>query len=290
MTRHLLIFVIFVVAAATLAAQAGPTFEVASIRASADQGQAQVAAGVQITQRQVRFSALTLRDYVGIAYGVRARQVTGPDWISTTRFEIAATMPEGSNSEQLDDMLKALLIERFKLQAHKESREFPVYALEVAASGLKLVKIVEDPAAVPAAGAPLTVAGSGSARGIAVDLGGGSSYAFGNNRLEGKKLTMAALAETLTGFVDRPVVDMTKTEGRFDVSFDVSPEDFQGMMIRAAVSAGIVLPAPALRLLDTAGIGSLLDSMDKAGLSMPGRRAPLDFIVVDSIDKAPTEN
>lgn len=290
MIRRVLTIVMCGAATVALAAQGRPAFEVASVRASTDQGQAQVNAGVQITQRQVRFSALSLKDYVGIAYAVRARQVIGPDWIGSARFEIAATVPEGAKPDQLDGMLQSLLVDRFKLQAHKENREFAVYGLEVAAGGLKVTRSPEDTAAAPAADAPLTITGGGSNRGIAVDFGGGSSYAFANNRLEGRKLTMAQLAETLTQFVDRPVVDMTRLEGKYDVTLELSPEDYQGMLIRAAVSNGVVLPAPALRLLDTASIGSLLDALGQAGLAMPGRRAPLEVVVVDSIERAPTEN
>ena len=71
---------------------------------------------------------------------------------------------------------------------------------------------------------------------------------------------------------------------------DLTPEDFQGMMIRAAVANGVSLPAPALRLLDTASIGSLLDGLEQGGLSLNGRRAPLTVVVVDSIQRTPTEN
>jgi uncharacterized protein (TIGR03435 family) len=287
MKRHLLTFVICTVAAAGLTGQTRRAFEVASVRASADTGPA-VGAGVQITQRQVRFSGLSLRDYIGIAYSVRARQVEGPDWMAGARFEISATLPEGSKSDDLDEMLQTLLLDRFQLKAHLDKREFPVYGLEIAPDGVKLVKAADEPAA--AADAPVAVAGAGSAQGIAVSMGDGSAYAFGNNKLEIKKLTMPALAETLTMFVDRPVVDMTKTAGRYDGTFEVTPEDYQGMLIRSAVNNGIVLPAPALRMLDTASIASLVDALRRAGLTLESRRAPLDVVIVDSVSRTPTEN
>lgn len=288
MRQHLLTFVISISAVSLLAGQDTPTFEVASIRPSQEQPQSQVTAGVQITQRQVRLSALSLKDYIGIASRVRARQVIGPDWLGSERFEIAATVPEGVSTEKLPEMLTALLLERFQMKVHREQREFPVYALEVAGTGLTLMRVADDPE--PAAGAPVTVAGSGSGRGIAVDMGGGSSYSFADNRFDGRKLTMEMLAETLTQFVDRPVVDLTKTAGKYDVSIELTPEDYQGMMIRAAVANGVSLPAPALRLLDTASIGSLLDGLEKGGLSLNGRRAPLEVVVVDSIQRTPAAN
>jgi uncharacterized protein (TIGR03435 family) len=139
--------------------------------------------------------------------------------VATTRFEIAATMPEGSNPEkQLAEMMQALLTDRFQLKTHRESREFSVYALGVAAGGPALVRLPDD----AASDAPVTVTSSGSGNGIAVDLGQGSSLTFMNNRFEANKVTMQTLAETLGRFVDRPVVDLTTLEGRYDVAFDVS--------------------------------------------------------------------
>ena len=288
MRRSLLTVVICIGALAAPIAQAPKAFEVASIRPTADQGGAQVGAGVQITQRQVRLAGLSLRDYVAMAYGLRVRQVEAPDWLASTRFDVQATLPEGSNPNDLDEMMKTLLAARFKRRAHLDKREFPVYALESASGGIKLVKVADEPA--PAADAPVAAVGAGSAAGIMVDLGGGSSYAFASNKLEIKKLTMEVLADTLTMFVDRTVVDMTRTPGRFDGTFEVTPEDYQGMLIRSAVNNGIVLPAPALRMLDTASIASLVDALRRAGLSLESRRAPLDVVIVDSIDKAPSEN
>jgi uncharacterized protein (TIGR03435 family) len=267
-------------------AQTGPQFEVASVRPSPEQLPAQAAAGLQITQRQVRFSYLSLKDYIGIAYSLPVHRISAPDWVASTRFEIAATIPAGSTPEQLPEMMRALLAERFQLKTHRESREFSVYALEVAAGGAKLVRLEDE----VATDAPVTVASSGSSNGVVVDLGQGSFFTFGNNRFEAKKVTLGTFVDTLGRFVDRPVVDMTKLEGRYDVAFDIAPEDYMPMMIRSAVNAGISLPAPALRMLDTATIGSVPDALKKLGLSLQGRREPLEVLVVDSMEKLPTEN
>lgn len=284
MRSHLLTLVIVAGVAAAPGAQA-PAFEVASIRPSPEQAPAQGAAGVTITQRQARFSYLSLKDYIGIAHRVRLHQIVAPDWIASARFDIAATIPADGNADALPEMLSALLAERFQLKTHRESREFPVYVLEVAPGGIKFAKAPE--AEVEAA---FTVTSSGSSAGVAVDLGQGSSLTFGNNRFETKRVTLETLADTLSRFVDRPVVDMTKLEGRYDIGFAIAPEDFQPMMVRSAVNAGIPLPPQALRILDTASIGSVPDALKAIGLSLNARRAPLDVLVVDSIQKTPTEN
>lgn len=268
-----------------------PEFEVATIRPTGDVTQGQVAAGVHIDGAQVRWAALTLKDYIGAAYRVRVYQITGPDWIGSERFNIAATLPPGSTPDQIPDMMQALLAERFGLKLRREKKEFSVYALEVAKDGLKMKEAAPDPAeanADPRAG--VTVTGAGSAQGVSVNLGRGSSYTFGNNRFDAKKLTMQTLAGNLERFVDRPIVDTTNLTGAYDFALDVTPEDYQNMLIHAAVAAGVVLPPQALRLLDVGPPASLFEALQKLGLRLDARKAPLDFFVVEEARKTPTDN
>ena len=273
------------VAATTLSAQTRIAFEVASIRPSAE-ATAKTTAGLQITQRQFRASFLSLKDYIINAFQLRSHQLVGPEWLGTTRFDISATLPEGTTPPQTMEMLQSLLAERFQLRFHREPRELPVYALVVSGSGLKIVKLPEDQ---PLTG-PLTVTSGGDASGATVDLGGGSYLTMSNNRLEMKKVTMTTMADALSRFVDRPVVNLTNVDGRFDFILDVTPEDFQSMMLRAALASGSALPPQALRLLDSATIDSLQDALRKLGLSLDARRAPVDVVVVDSILRMPTNN
>jgi uncharacterized protein (TIGR03435 family) len=294
MSRHLLTLALVAATALPIAAQnappvapaapAAPRFEVASIRVSPEPGPGS-RGGLTITRQQARFSLLSLNDYIGIAFSVKLHQISGPDWLASTRFEIAATIPETSKPDQLSPMMRTLLEERFKLRTHKESREFPVYSLE-AAPGAKLVRLPDDK---PTDG-PFTVTGGGNAGGAAVDLGNGSSLLLGNNRFEAKKVTMAALADILARFVDRPVVDGTGLQGSYDVAFELQPDDFVAMMIRSAVAAGASLPPQALQRLDTASPAAVPDALKAVGLLLTPKRAPLEVLVIDSMEKLPTEN
>jgi uncharacterized protein (TIGR03435 family) len=101
---------------------------------------------------------------------------------------------------------------------------------------------------------------------------------------------MTALAGNLERFVDRPIVDMTDLPGTYDFALDVSAEDYRAMLIRSAVTAGISLPPQALRLLDGATLPSLFEAMQKLGLKMDARKAPLDVVVIDEARKTPTDN
>lgn len=288
MAQRTVAAVVLLSAAVALNGQARLTFDVASIRPSGDQPLGTGQVGVTITSQQVRFAYMSLRDSVAIAHDISFNRVFGPDWLTSVRFDIAATLPAGATRAQMPAMFRSLLEDRFQMRAHREQREFPIYALEISGGGIKLTKSADQKTV--GADAPVAMSGGGSARGLAVDLGGGSSYVFGDNKFQGRKLSMAMMAEALSGFLDRPIVDMTKVEGQFDVALEITSEDYQGMLIRSAVANGIQLPPQVVRLLDTASIGSLIDALRHAGLSLQGRRAPLEVIVVDSISKAPTAN
>ena len=265
-----------------------PEFEVATIRPSAQGLQEGVTAGVRIDGAQFRSSTLTLKDYIGMAYRIKLYQISGPDWIGSDRFDISATLPPGT-APQIPEMMQRLLEGRFQIKVHRDKKDFPVYVLEVAKGGLKMQESAPDPNAEDAK-APLTIAGSGSAQGISVNLGRGSSYAFANNKFEAKRVAMATLAEVLERFMDRPIVDMTDLAGTYDVSLPVTDEDYRVMLIHAGVNAGVPLPPQALRLLDGASTPSLFDAMQKVGLKLDARKAPLDMVVVDDARKTPTEN
>jgi uncharacterized protein (TIGR03435 family) len=130
----------------------------------------------------------------------------------------------------------------------------------------------------------------GSGQGISLDLGQGSSFHFAGNKFEAKKLTTTSLAGMLERFLDRPVMDLTGVNGSYDVAFDLSPEDYRSMLIRAAVAAGLVMSPDALRALDASPPTTLFEGLAKFGLKLESHRAPLDVLVIDSIRKTPTEN
>lgn len=270
---------------------AQPHFEVASIRPSAPAPQGQVNVGVHIDGAQVRVAALTLRDYLGIAYRMKVAQISGPDWTASERFDISATLPAESKTDQLPEMFQALLADRFHLKLHKEQKEFPVYALLVGKGPLKFKETPPDPDAdKDEPKGTINVAGSGSAAGVSVNLGHGSSWSFVPNRFEAKKLTMEQFAANLERFADRPIVDMTGLKGQYDLGFDINPEDYRPMLIRSAIYAGDVMSPRAMRLLDGTSSAPLGDALQQIGLKLEAQKAPLDVLVIDDALKTPTAN
>ena len=187
-----------------------------------------------------------------MAFKVKYHQISGPDWIASERFDINATLPEGTRRDQLPEMMQTLLTDRFEMKHHRTSKEFPVYGLVVAKGGLKIAEIAAAEDATEAAKKPVEVSVTGSRGGTTVNYGNGSAFSFGDNKFQAKKVTMANVADTLARFVDRPVVDMTGLKGIYDFNLEFQPEDFQAMIIRSAITAGITLPPQAIQLMERA--------------------------------------
>jgi uncharacterized protein (TIGR03435 family) len=276
-----------IVAAAAFAQTPRLEFEVASVRQSAPSGPERVDVGLHLDGSQARISTFTLRDYVAMAYRVKAFQVTGPDAITVT-YDVSAKLPAGATRDQIPEMLQSFLADRFQLKFHREKKDLPVYALIVGKPPLKLKEAAETPVADPQAA--VNVGGSGSGAGVSVNLGNGSSYTFANGKFEATKITMDALVNSLERYLDRPVVNQTDLKGRYDFTVNVTPEDYQAMLIRAAVNVGVVLPPQVQRLMETGSAASFFDNLQQLGLKLDARKASMDVLVIDQVAKTPTEN
>jgi len=83
---------------------------------------------------------------------------------------------------------------------------------------------------------------------------------------------------------------MTDLKGIYDFVLEFTPEDFRAMQIRAAIAAGVSLPPQALQLAESASGDSLFTSVEKLGLKLDSRKAPMEVLVIDHAEKTPTEN
>ena len=136
----------------------------------------------------------------------------------------------------------------------------------------------------------MNVTATGGRGGTSANLGNGSYYSLENNRFEGKKLTMSSFVDILARILDHPVVDMTALTGNYDFSLELTPEDYRAILLRSAIAAGVVLPPEALKALDAGSDESLFTGIEKLGLKLDRRKAPVDVLVVDRASKEPTEN
>ena len=320
-------------AATATFAQTKPAFEVATIKPSPPMDMAKVAAamraggkmpiGANVDSRRAEYLYLDLRSLLSYAYRVKPYQITGPDWMATTRFDIVAKMPEGSKKEDAPQMLQALLEERFKLTTHRASAEHPVLALVVGKGGPKLKASEGTPVAIDES-TPLNPGESkmdgldGPVR-VKVDLATGSSVIdmglqgkmsyrlnpatqsfhidFSMTTMTGFANMITQLFEQLGGTGGRQVVDMTGIKGNYDASIDLSLMEVIAMARAAGANIPVGAPGGAGEkgnvpaAPDPGGGGtSLTDAVQSMGLKLESRKATVDQLIVDHIEKTPTEN
>jgi uncharacterized protein (TIGR03435 family) len=115
----------------------------------------------------------------------------------------------------------------------------------------------------------------------------------GRMHMEAAKMNMTTLVEFATRFLDRPVVDMTELTGNYQVTLDISTEDLKNVA-KAAGMGAMMAPAgdggkPSAEASDPGG-SSIFTSIQQMGLKLEARKAPLAVIVIDHLEKAPTEN
>ena len=187
-----------------------------------------------------RFTAVNVPswDLIRQAYSLQRTQlVGGPDWLETARFDIVAKaegdIPRagpGAPPGPLNFMLQDLLEDRFKLEAHRETREMPIYSLipgaqrTKAGSGASRIDhrlrshararprgrwagVARRPGAAPAPGERPTC---GMMSGPGTDCAG--------------RMPMPQLAQMLSQFTQRIVVDRTGLAGNYDIDLTFTPD------------------------------------------------------------------
>jgi uncharacterized protein (TIGR03435 family) len=271
-------------------------FEVASLKASAPPDGRGIMIGCRggpETKDPIQYTCqnMDLSNFVTMAYGMSYYQLTAPDWMRTVRFDLRAKVPEGATKDQLKLMVQSMLVERFKLAVHHETRELAKFDLVVAKSGPRLkpageAQAPKDPASEPPRppGPPprdkdgYPILGSGRP---------GMAMMNGKARMYDPGMTMEALAARLGGQMGKPVTDATGLQGKYEVSLFWSAE-----MMRAppAVAAGVG-PIPMASTPEGDSGPTLQQALqDQLGLRLEAKKGPVDFLVVDHMEKAPSEN
>ena len=297
------------------------SFEVASIRPAAPPEMGRIRIGMNADGGMLRYTNVSLREVIRVAYRVKDFQIEGPDWLGNDRFDIQAKFPEGATQDQVPEMLQSLLADRFKLSLHRETKEHAIYALVVGKDGPKL-----KPAEVQTPNAPAMKDGSSPDQGSEnaanakataegaragstdrnVRFGGGDRPAGGPGRglmmmsmdpsgmhLKASSITLGGLGDAISRFTERPVVDMTGIQGQYDFDLAFSPETIRGLQ---RAGGGPMPPPGGDRPAEgeTASApeqgGSVFDAVQRYGLKLEPRKAPLEILTIDHIEKTPTEN
>ena len=214
---------------------------------------------------QANYTGVTVKTLIQQAYQVRDFEVVGgPKWIESNRYDIVARPPAGGPALPSDPttftdqqrethrnlraaMVRAMLADRFRLKTHKETRDLPIYVLTVAKGGPKLKVSNGVNASDP-------------------DLGPGM-IRFTRDSLAGTQIDMPYLVATLSGNMDRIVLNKTALEGKYDLAMNWNPDP----------TASTDLP----------GIFTALQ--EQLGLKLESSKGPVDVVVIDSVE-TPGEN
>lgn len=253
----------------------GPEFEVASIKAfvmpkTAGAGPIRYGAvsggpGTNDPTHQTMY-AMPMRLLLMAAFELQNFQLVGGD--SPDMFDFAVVIPPGATKADVRTMWRNLLVSRFGLKYHIEQREVPLDELVVGARGHKLVEnpeaelsIGEGQRAVLERPGLTTVASKGA---------NGGPLA----KVTGKAQPMSALASLISTQLQSPVADKTGLTGTYDFSLEYLPQ----------MSAGV-----ATQVDDTSvDIRSALQQ--QLGLRLVKGKGMVDVVVVDKIERTPTEN
>ena len=281
--RPLLAVVCALLGVSLLAGQE-PAFEVASIRPTQS-----TQAGEIRPMPNGRFLATnaTPRSVILRAYGLVDSQLIGaPPWLDAERYDIdaRAAAPPVDGPESLLPMVRSLIVERFKLKARPDSRELPAYALTFARRDRQLGPLIRPTEADCTRATTLTQDEVRAAArdgwppcGMVYVVSFVTGTAGGNlvkMRIRRSGVTLQALATSLQPTVDRPVVDQTGLDGRFDVEYAYAPQP---------PTPGVESPfGPEAPMLFVA-------LEEQLGLKLESRRMNVPVLVIDSIDR-PSEN
>jgi uncharacterized protein (TIGR03435 family) len=246
-----------------------PKFEVASVK----RAERWFSGNSSIDPGSVTLKGVPLKAVLMEAFKVKMDDIEGPSWLESDCFEISAKMPEGATRDQLPAMLQALLVERFKLAARKENRPRPGFALMVDKDGPKIKE-----------------SSSNFMRGRDGLLYIGA--APGYSALKGS-MTMESFARALSVRLTVPVQDLTGLKGKYDIDVSWVP-DLSFEPARGFAGAQAVADPDSedrLRRLPNPPTTDIFFALrDSLGLRLERRKQQVEVVVIDHIERVPTEN
>lgn len=256
---------------------AAPTFEVATIKPGdpnargfggschgTDSGYSGLIPITPPPLGRCRFSQVTLKMLIQQAYDFRGPNADdmvlgAPGWITSERFTIETKAEKPTSVANMRVMLRALLQDRFKLKAHKETRELPGFLLVTGRNGSKLS---------PAKGDEDKPGISGKGRG----------------HFTAANASMMQLVTVLAMHLTKPVLDQTGLTGTYNFSLTWTPDEnaggFEGMISRLPLEVQARIPRA-----DPNGPSIFTAVQEQLGLRLESRRVPTEVLIIDGAER-----
>jgi uncharacterized protein (TIGR03435 family) len=270
-------------------------FEVASLKPSPPASGGREGPRPDIKNGRLYLPRFTVKTLIQIAWDLNGDEflINAPGWLDNDRYDILAKAPEGVaigdltpsrntipvNIDALRPMIRALIVERFKLKAHNEERPLAAYTL--LAVKPKLTKSEANTRIK-------------WQNGLIGDAKGNRNANPSLGRLVTcQNVTMAQFAEMLPniapGYLRTDVVDGTGLEGGWDFTFSFSP--IGALQINNRGGGDGAAPGTSAEASDPTGAISLFDALTRQlGLKLEQHKRPTKVLVIDSIERTPTEN
>lgn len=232
-----------------------PAFDVASVRPSppGEGGRDWGPQSIEATPGHLTIRNTRLADSIRWAYNVQSYQVTGPAWMNDLRFDISAKAVSPAPDSELRLMLQTMFADRFKLVLHEETREMPVLLLTVNKNGHKLQETTTE---------------------------GTPTFKTGKMNLTGAGASISQLTDFLSREMRTPVLDRTSLTGKYNFFLDI------GSFVTDEIRRNMPRDGPPLE-----APGIISQAMrEQLGLKLNSSKAPMTVLVIDRLEKAPTEN
>jgi uncharacterized protein (TIGR03435 family) len=242
-----------------------PDFDVVSVREN--KGDSHMMRWMY-TPDGINITNLSVKNLVASAYNIRQYLISGgPSWVDSTAFDVQAKVADADVAlfkklppTQRGLMLRKLLIERFHLAAHIETKTLPVYDLVVASGGPKFKAAAPDP--------PLSSDADPSDKPKPRGM-----ITMGRGMTKMDDVPITALTNQLGYALDRPVIDKTGLTGKYDLSLKWRPDN----------------QPPSDKGSDDELPGLFTALQEQLGLKLEPSKGPVDTLIIDHVEM-PTEN
>jgi uncharacterized protein (TIGR03435 family) len=227
---------------------------------------------------RIHYPLVSLKGLLERAYESVYFEIKAPDWAGTDILSVDATMPSGATKEQCQQMLRNLIVDRFQMKSHVETKEVGGYVLVAGKGGPKLKEFVEGgPPPIkddgwPALRQPLT--------GIALQ-----SMPYDHTRMIGHG-TMADLAKMLTMLLNSRVEDASGLSGTYEIKVP-----FAGRFGGPRGAMAILDPAASTDAAAPETLPNIFAAVQaELGLKLEQKKVPVEILVVDHVEKTPSGN
>lgn len=236
-----------------------PAFEVASItpcKPGTPEPPMEHAGMVQFIYPGGRFraNATSVKFLLEWAYGIQpAQHSDGPSWFGTDRYDIEAKAEGGATEDQIKLMVQTLLAERFQLKFHHERKEMSAYVISVGKTAPKLFPPKEA-----------------ETRSLRFAPQTGPDQKIASYRVIATKYTLAQLTYAFARVMGSVFVNQTGYDGEYDFTLEMTPDESRPNPMDPSLMIG------ALR--------------EQLGLTLKSQKTPVDFLVIDSVEKVQAGN